>query len=151
RVSRRGRRSSARAPRRTRNEAPGQDLRHLRVGRPLRGLEGRQAPVPIRHRAREDPAEPALRGLRPAPADAEHRDQARPAARDAPVHPGPRRLTVAPPDGGPPRARGILGPALLLAAYLLAAWPVHMGFFFLPLAGLLALAHPRSLREYGWL
>lgn len=58
---------------------------------------------------------------------------------------------MAPPDGGPPQARGILGPALLLAAYLLAAWPVHMGFFFLPLAGLLALAHPRSLREYGWL
>lgn len=55
------------------------------------------------------------------------------------------------PAGGPPRARGILGPALLLAAYLLAAWPIHMGFFFLPLAGLLALAHPRSLREFAWL
>lgn len=55
------------------------------------------------------------------------------------------------PAGGPPQARGILGAALLLAAYLLAAWPIHMGFFFLPLAGLLALARPRTLREYAWL
>ncbi|HSE28847.1 MAG TPA: DUF2232 domain-containing protein [Gemmatimonadales bacterium] len=58
---------------------------------------------------------------------------------------------MAPPAGGPPRARGIFGAALLLAVYLLAAWPIHMGFFFLPLAGLLALARPRTLREYAWL
>ncbi|HJS48592.1 MAG TPA: DUF2232 domain-containing protein [Gemmatimonadales bacterium] len=55
------------------------------------------------------------------------------------------------PAGGPPRARGILGAALLLAAFLLAAWPIHMGFFFLPLAGLLVLAEPRSIREFAWI
>ena len=66
-----------------------------------RGLQGRAHPVPVPDRARQDPAEPALGHLRPAPAAAEHRDQAGPAAGPAAVHQGLRRLTAAAAPRGP--------------------------------------------------
>src|SRR6185437_4158871 len=122
------------------NEAAPEDVRHLREWRAGGGLQGREDPVPFPERAREDAAEPSLGYLRPPPATAQHGHQARPSAGPAAVHQGLRRLT-------PPRPAG-WGQALALAGYLLFAPPV---FVFGPLAGLLLLSRPASVREWFWL
>ena len=66
------------------------------IRRAGRRLQGRAHPVPVPDRAGQDPAQPALGHLRPAPAAAQHRHQAGSAAGAAAVHQGLRRLTSRP-------------------------------------------------------
>src|SRR4029077_21294705 len=86
-------------------------------GAPVRGLQGRAPPPPPPPRARKDPPEPALGNLRPAPAPAQHRDQAGQAAGAPALHQGLRRLS---PNGaagaGPAPAGGRGGPGPPLSA-----------------------------------
>ena len=85
----------------------------------------------------QDPPEPAVGHLRPAPAAAQHRDQARPAAGAAAVHQGLHRLSTPGQVGGP--AGGRWGQVLALAGFLLLAPPM---FLFGPLAALLLVSRP---------
>src|SRR4051794_7615133 len=130
----------ARVTRRTTNEAPAEDLRHLRERRAGRRLQGRAHAVPVPDRAGQDPAQPAVRHVRAAPASAEHRHQAGARARAVAVHQRLRRLTSRRPAGW--------GQVLALAGYLLLAPPV---FVFGPLAGLLLVSRPGTMREWAWL
>ena len=54
--------------RRRKNEDAQQDVSGLRGGRPRRGLQGRAHAGPVPDRSRQDPAEPAVGHVRPAPA-----------------------------------------------------------------------------------
>src|SRR5262249_8899116 len=98
--------------------------------------------------------ESALGNLRTSPAAAQHGHQAGPSARAAALHQGFRRLTspggAAPPGAPDLRARGAApwGPLLALVGFLLIAPPV---FVCAPLAGLLLLSTPPTVREWGWL
>src|SRR5262245_44301079 len=133
--------------RRTRNEATPEDLRHLRSRCAGGGLQGRAYVDPVPHRAGQDSAQPAFRNLRPAPAAAEHRDQARARARFAALHQGLHRLTATV-AGTVGRPRTSWAGAAVLFGYLVLFPPILvLG----PLAALLAASRPDSTREWIWL
>src|SRR4029077_6757403 len=118
-------------------------------GAPVRGLQGRAPPPPPPPRARQDPAEPALGNLRPAPAPAQHRDQAGQAAGAPALHQGLRRLSPNGAAGPGPAGRGSragLGPLLVALVYLLLAPPA---FLLGPLAGLLVVSRPPTFPGGG--
>ena len=98
----------------------------------------------------QDPAEPTLGHLRPAPASAQHRHQAGPGAGAPAVPEGPRRLSVA--QGRPPEGQVLsLRARLAVVGYVAFTWPIMTAFLFGPLALLIAGSRPQGRRAWFWL
>src|SRR5918994_1029050 len=132
--------------RRMTNEAAPEDLRHLRVGRAGGGLQGRADAEPVLDRTGQDPPFAVVRNLRSAPAAAQHRDQAGSAAGAPPLHQGLHRLSAPSRVEGQPGGRW--GQVIVLAGSPLLAPPM---FLFGPLAALLLVSRPATVREWVWL
>src|SRR5690242_2896568 len=118
--------------RRMKHETAREDMSGVRVRGACAGLQGRSHAGPVSHRARQDLAEPAIGDVRAAPAPARDRHQAGAPVGPATLHQGVRRLKH----------------WRFAAGVLVFAAVAPLSFVALPFATLLALARPRSRREW---